>query len=238
MKHSFTRLISVVFSIAIFTIVARAQEFTFPVEHNHTFKSCKGDLIINGEGVEYRTTHKDHSRKWTYTAVKMITLVSPKEVNILTYERALLTLGRDETFQFKVLKGELSNDVNDFLLARVSRPLATSFVKSEESPQYAIPVRHRHSFGGDQGTLKIYADGVAYESVRTKSSRRWRWTDIQSISRTGPYQFAVTTYEPKFGGPTKTYNFDLKERMDDTIYDLVWSRIHKLTLPASTEVKE
>lgn len=218
--------------------MASAQESTFPVEHNHTFKSCKGDLIINNEGVEYRTTHKNHSRKWTYTDIKMIKLVSPTQVTVLTYESRWLTLGRDEAFDFKVLKGELSKDVNDFLLARVSSPLATSFVKSEENPRYAIPVRHRHSFGGDQGTLKVYADGVAYDSVRTKNSRRWRWTDIQSISRTGPYQFAVTTYEPRFGGPTMTYNFDLKERMDDTVYDFVWSRIYKPTLPASPEVKE
>src|SRR4030095_9842650 len=206
---------------------ARAQEFTFPVEHDHTFRSCKGDLIINSEGVEYRTTDKDHARRWTYTDIKMIKLVSPKEVKVLTYESSLLKLGGDETFQFKVLTGELSKNLNDFLLDRVSKPLATSFVKSEEKAQYAFSVRHRHSFGGDQGTLKIYADGVAYDSVRPKSSRRWRWTDIQSVSRMGPYQFGVTTYEPKFGGPTKTYNFDLKERMDDTLYDFIWARVYK-----------
>jgi len=238
-KHLIIRLFSVAaLSILISGGWASAQEFTFPVEHNHTFKSCKGDLIINGEGLEYRTTHKDHARKWTYTDIKMIKLVSPKEVNVLTYESRLLTLGRDEAFQFKVLKGEMSKDVNDFLLARVSRPLATSFVKSEEEPQYAIAVRHRQSFGSDQGTLKIYADIVAYDSVSAKNSRRWRWTDIQSISRMGPYQFAITTYEPKFGGPTETYNFDLKERMDDSVYDYLWARIYRPTLPASPEVKE
>jgi hypothetical protein len=227
MKHSYTRLIGMSFSIAIFTIGARAQEFTFPVEHDHTFRSCKGDLFINGEGVEYRTTDKDHARRWTYTDIKMIKLVSPKEVKVLTYESSLVKLGRDETFQFKVLTGELSKNLNDFLLGRVSRPLATSFVESEEKAQYEFPVRHRHSFGGDQGTLKIYADGVAYDSVRAESSRRWRWTDIQSISRAGPYQFAVTTYEPRLGGPTKTYNFDLKERMDEMLYDFIWARVYK-----------
>jgi hypothetical protein len=235
MAFALTALITVLLATAS---TASAQEFTFPVEHNHTFKSCKGDLIINGEGVDYRTTHKDHARRWTYTDIKMITLVSPTQVTILTYERRRLTLGRDEVFQFKVLKGELSREVNDFLLAHVSRPLTTSFVKSEENPQYAIPVRHRDTFRGDQGTLKVYADGVAYESVRTKSSRRWRWTDIQSINRMGPYQFAITTYEPKFGGPTRTYNFDLKERMEDTVYDYLWARIYKPTLPKSPDVKQ
>ena len=237
MKHSFTRLIGMSFSIAILTIGASAQEFTFPVEHDHTFRSCRGDLIINGAGVEYRTTDKDHARSWTYTDIKMIKLVTPTEIKVLTYERRRLKLGLDETFQFKVLTGELSRNLNDFLLERFSRPLATSFVKTEEKAHYAFPVRHRHTFGGDQGTLKIYADGVAYDSVRAKSSRRWRWTDVQSISRAGPYQFAVTTYEPRLGGPTKTYNFDLKERMDDAVYDYLWTRLYRPTLPASMNAK-
>lgn len=239
MNHLIIRLFSgAALSILISSGWASAQEFTFQVEHNHTFKSCKGDLIINGDGVEYRTAHKDHARKWAYTDIQMIKLVSPTQLTVVTYESRLLTLGRDETFDFKVLKGEVSKDVSDFLLTRIERPLATSFVKSEEKPRYAIPVRHRQGFGSDQGTLKIYADIVEYDSVKAKSSQRWRWTDIQSISRMGPYQFAITTYEPKFGGPTKTYNFDLKERMDDTVYDYLWAKIYKPTLPASPEVKE
>lgn len=218
--------------------MASAQEFTFRVEHDHAIGSCKGELIINQDAVEYRTNKKEHARKWTYTDIEMIKLRSPRKVEILTYESARMKLGHDRTFEFKVLDGEVTKELSGFLLARVERPLSTTFVASEEKPQYTIPVRHRHSFGGDHGTLKIYPDGVAYDSVRTKSSRRWRWTDIQSISRTGPYQFAVTTHEPKFGGPMKTYNFDLKERMDDDAYDFVWSRIYKPTLPASREVKQ
>lgn len=235
MVFAITAMIGLLLALAT---MASAQEFTFPVEHDHTFKSCKGDLIISTEGVEYRTTHREHARKWTYTDIKMIQLVSPRQIKVLTYESRRLKLGRDETFEFKVLKDEVNKEVSDFLLARVDRPLATSFVESEEKPAYEIPARHRHTFSGEQGTLKIYADGVAYESGREKSSRRWRWTDIQSISRMGPFQFAITTYEPKFGGPTKTFNFDLKERMEDAVYDYVWTRIYKQTLPASPEVKK
>ena len=238
MRHSFTRLIGAAFSIAIFTVGARSQEFTFTVEHGHTFKSCKGSLILNGEGVEYRTTHKDHARRWAFTDIKMFKLLSPKTVKLLTYESKRLRLGSDDTFEFKVTKGELSNEVSDFLLARIERPLTTSFVATKEKPLYELPARHRHTFGGDQGTLKVYTDGVIYESSRTESSRRWRWSDIQSISRTGPYRFSITTYEPKFGGPTKTFNFDLKERMYDAVYDYLWTRIWKPSLPASPEERQ
>jgi hypothetical protein len=215
---------------------AFAQEFSLPVRHNHVIGSCTGELIITRDGVEYRATNKDHARKWTYTDIRMITLVSPREVKVLTYEQSgKLKLGQDRTFDFRVLKGEVPPALSDFLLGHVTRPLATSFLTSEESAQFAIPVRHRHRVGGEQGTLKIYAGGVSYESEKSESSRRWRWTDIQSISRPGPYKFSITTYEPKFGGPTKTFNFDLKERMDDSVYDYLWARIYKPALPASPE---
>ncbi len=244
MKSVIFRLIS---SLALLTLITagaagqakgQAQEFTFLVEHDHAFKSCKGELVINAQGIEYSTTNKDHARKWAFIDIAMIKLASPKHIEVLTYESSRMKFGRDKTFEFKILNGEVSKEVSDFLLGRVSRPLATSFAKSEEKPAYAILVRHRHSFGGDQGVLNIYADGVAYDSVNPENSRRWRWTDIRSISRMGPYQFGITTYERKFGGPTKTFNFDLKERMDDAVYDYLWARVYEVTLPASPEVRQ
>lgn len=212
---------------------ALAQEFKFPVEHDHLYKSCKGELIISQDGVEYRTENKNHARRWTYRDIKLIKLKSPKEIEVISYESGLKTLGQDRTFQFKVLEGEVTKEVSEFLLARVERPLATIFVGTEKEPQYEFQVRHRHRLDGCQGLLKLYADKMIYESDRPENSRLWRWADVQSISRIGPYQFGVTTYEPKFGGPTKTYNFDLKERMDDATYDYLWARVYKVTLPAS-----
>ncbi len=225
-------------SIILFFPAVNAQEFHFTVEHDHMIGSCKGELIITKDDLEFRTTNKDHARRWSYTDIKMIKLVSPQEIKVFTYESRSVKLGRDETFEFKSTKGEVSQEVSDFLLARVPRPLSTSFVKSDEKPTYAIPVRHRHTFSGEQGTLRIYDDGLTYESARTKSSRHWRWTDIKSLSRSGPFQFSITTYEPKFGGPTKTFNFDLKEQMNDTIYDYMWTRIFRSEIPASQQGKQ
>jgi hypothetical protein len=108
-------------------------------------------------------------------------------------------------------------------------------VRSEEKSAYEMPARHRHSFGGCQGTIRIYGDRVVYESARPENSGLWRWTDIRAISRTNPYQLSITSYEPKMGGPTKTYNFDLKERMSDAVYDYLWSRIYNVALPALLE---
>ncbi len=227
--------------LSVFILIgsrAFAQEFRYSVEHDHLIKSCKGELIINNEGVEYRTENKDHARKWTYTDIRMIKLDSPKKVEILTYESKRLKLGQDENFAFKVLSGEIGKEVSDFLLARVSRPLATSFVKTEDKAKYEFPVRHRHRLSSCQGTLKVFEDKVIYESGKAANSRYWRLSDIQSFSRTGPYQFSITTFEPKFGGPTITFNFDLKEQMDDVVYDYLWEKINKVKYPLSAEPKK
>lgn len=217
--------------------IASAQEFTYHVEHDHAIGSCGGELVINQKGIEYRTGNKEHARRWTYADIEMIKLRSPRKVEILTYESARMKLGRDRTFEFEVLDAEVAKEVSEFLLKRVQRPLSTTFVSSEEKPQYAIPARHRHSFGGEQGTLKFYDDRMVYESEKKNSSRYWRWSDIKSISRSGPYQLSITTFEPKFGGPTKTFNFDLKEQLNDAMYDYLWARVYRPTLPATPDDK-
>ena len=216
---------------------ANAQEFKFAVEHDHLIKSCKGELVINQKGVEYRTENKEHQRQWTYTDIKLIKLASPKEIKVYTYESNLMNVGRDETFEFRVLQDQVTIALSDFLLARITRPLATTFVATEEKGRYEIPVRHNHRISSCQGTLKIYADKVIYQSSKQENSRYWRWTDIQSISRAGPYEFSITTYEPKLGGP-KVYNFDLKEQMDEAVYEYLWARVYKVTYPKPFEVKQ
>ena len=229
---------SIALAMLVFSGRALAQEFKYQVEHDHVLGSCKGELIINQDGVEYRTSKKEHARKWTYVDLEMIKLRSPEKLELLTYESARVKLGRDSTFEFKVLDGEFTKELSDFLLRRVERPLSTTFVASEEKPRYAIPVRHRHTFGGDQGTLKVYADRLVYESQKKQeSSRSWRWSDIQGISRNSLYQLSITTYEPKLGGPTKTLNFDLKQEVNDAMYNDLWTRVYRPILPGSPDDK-
>ncbi len=42
----------------------------FPVEHKHTFSSCRGNLRFTEEGMEFRTTETDHSFYEAYTAMR------------------------------------------------------------------------------------------------------------------------------------------------------------------------
>jgi tetratricopeptide (TPR) repeat protein len=42
----------------------------FPVEHKHTFSSCRGNVRFTEEGIEYRTTETDHSFYESYTGLR------------------------------------------------------------------------------------------------------------------------------------------------------------------------
>jgi len=205
-----------------------AQDFRFPVRHEHGLRSCRGELSITAEGIEYRTVHVKHARRWAFEDIRIVVLASRREIVLHTYEAHWWALGRDRAFRFTTLS-EIPAEVSAFLSARLRRPLATSFVAAEGALLHEIAVRHRHRFGGCQGTLRIYADRMVYESRdRPHDSRSWRWSDIQRVGRFGPYQLEIVTYEPEFGGPTRAYVFDLKTSMPDEVYDFVWERVYHM----------
>ncbi len=203
-----------------------AQDFRFPVRHDHGLRSCRGELSITAEGIEYRTAYAKHARRWAFEEIRMIVLASRREIVIHTYEPHRWALGRDRPFRFEAAQ-EIPMEVSAFLSARVRRPLATSFIAADGAPLHEIGARHRHRFGGCQGTIRIYADRIVYESRdRPRDSRAWRWSDIRRVGRFGPYWLEIVTYEPEFGGPTRSYVFDLKTSLSEEAYDFVWERVY------------
>lgn len=205
------------------------SKFRYSVKHDHLRKYCEGELVINDAGIEYVTDKAEHARKWAFVDIQMIKLISTKKMQVLTYEENKLQLGRDREFKFDLVEGEITKEVSDFILSKVKRPVLTTFIETEAQVLFAIPVRHRHRFGGCAGTLKVYANGLVYESENEQeNSRYWRWSELQGIARSGQFQFSVTTYEPQFGGPTKQFNFDLKEPINDKVYDYIWDKVFKV----------
>ena len=221
---------AVVALFVVGTTAAAQTEYRFKVKHDHVRKYCVGELVINDSGVEYLTENEEHARKWDFVDIKMLKLVSPTKLKVLSYETGRLKVN-DRDFSFELTEGEITKGVSDFVLSRVKRPVSTTFVPAgDEQPVFSIPVRHRRRFGGDSGTLRVYAASVVYESEgEQENSRYWRWSDIQGIGRSGQFKFSLTTYEPELGGPVKTFDFDLKEPMDDRLYDYMWDRVYKVS---------
>ena len=231
MKKTFYVILFIIFAVPL---AAQAQSYEYVVEHQHTLLNCSGTLSISADKIEYQTTHKEDARVWRYEDIQQIKVVSPTRLEITSYEDQKRMLGRDRVFKFKLLVGQISSEVTALFINKAKYPVATSVMpETDEAPKYEVAVKHLHTFGGCEGVLKVYPDRMTYESKdQTEKSRYWRWADIQSISRSGPFQFSITSYELQFGGPTKSFNFALKERMNDSVYDYLWERNNRVSLPA------
>jgi hypothetical protein len=226
------KLILVTLALTFLASMAAGQSFEFPVERERTFRNHRGTLVITPDGIEYRTSQKNESRSWRYTDIQQIKIESPTELEILTYEDQRRMLGRDRIFRFRLLEGKIAPALSALLVARAARPVATSVSPGPDGePKFETAVKHLHAFGGCEGALKIYPDRMAYESAKTGAhSRYWRYSDIQGFGHPSRYRFEITTFEDKFGGPAKVYDFQLKEDLPAPAYDYVWVRVNPAEL--------
>jgi hypothetical protein len=241
MRFKFTARTAMVSALFIFLLglQANAQEFTYTVQQDRTIGHRDGELIINENGIEYRAKKRENeNRRWTYNGdIKLLEILSPTKIRIWTYKDRKLLLGKDESVTFKIVEGQINQNVSDFLRERIARPFVTSFAEEDQNALAQIPVKHSHRFGGCEGVLKVYQDRLEYESRTGHDSRSWRWSDIRSVGRSDIYRFDVETFEPQLGASSRSFNFILKEQMADKTYDLIWSRVYGPTPLISAEKK-
>lgn len=230
MKTRFVQLSGIVALLLLIVTTVAAQEFKYKVELDRTIGHRDGELIITDNGVEYHAKREKESRRWNYDDIKLLEILSPTRLRIQTYRDRKLYLGKDESVTFKIVEGQLDHHISDFLRERTARPFVTSILEEIEQTSIAeIPVKHSHRFGGCEGILKVYSDKLEYESKTGHNSRSWRWMDIRSVGRSDLYRFEVETFEPQIGASSRSFNFVLKERMADEIYELIWGRVYRPT---------
>ena len=217
----------IVLTLLLAAAPAAAQSYEFPVEHDHTLRSCRGSLVITPEKIEYKTAHEKHARTWRYVELQQVKVESKTRIELLTYEDEKRLAWRDREWSFKILEGEVTPEISSLLLAQSARPLVTSVPPvTEGSPRFEIPVKHLHKLGGCSGALRIYADRVAFESAeRPDHSRFWRYKDIQNFSQSERFRFEIATFETGFVG-SKSYSFQLKQELPEQAYDYVWARVY------------
>jgi hypothetical protein len=87
---------------------------------------------------------------------------------------------------------------------------------------FSIPVKHLGHTFGTQGTLAIGDETIVYSTAAPNDSRTWRYSDIQSVSSSGPFQLTITTFER-----TNGFNFQLKEPITEARYNQLWLEIEK-----------
>lgn len=214
-----------------------AQEFIYKARQDRLIADREGELIISTDHVEFRTKKEKDSRSWAYGEIKLFEILSPTRVRVWTYENRKIRLGQEENLSFKIINGQIDRQVSDFLRERIPRPFVTSFTNEDSEILAQIPVKHLHRFSGCQGVIKLYADRLVYEAENGHDSRSWRWTDIGAVGRPDIDRFEVLTFEPQTGGPKRSFNFILKERLAEKTYDFIWSRVFRPTPLIRAEAK-
>ncbi len=205
-----------------------AEETRLAAKHDHLFRSCKGQLIFNENGVQYETKEAKHARNWNYADIQQLG-IEPGKVTVLTYRDRLLYMGKDERFTFEVTEGQVKDPLRAFLEERLTRPLVSSVLPAETPAEYRIPVKHRKAFRGTEGVLELADRYVIYRTKDPRDARIWQYDEIISVGSTGPYQLRITAMERTGGeyGGGKNFVFDLKGELPDVAYDYLWNKINR-----------
>lgn len=182
----------------------------FPVRHQHLRKYCTGTLTVDDKGITFQGP-KHESLDWAYQDIQQLTLTA-QSIHILSYKDSGLLLGRDVNYNFT---GAIPAAV---LYTRWSASLDQRFVAAldaaGEQPGVKFAAKLLDFTKGSEGTLVFGSDLVGF------ATHTWRYSDIQSIASSGPFQLTIATLE-------KQYRFQLKQPITESIYNQLWLDIEK-----------
>ena len=211
-------------SCVILVASAWASAAQFNVRHEHLRKGCDGVMTADENGVRF-SGPKAHAWVWTYNDIQELRL-EPGRIHILTYKDNNLRLGADREYDFtgNLPFGELytlwRDRMDQRFVAALPEPGAATF---------SVPVKHLKRISGSEGTLAFGEDSIAYFTNSEGDSRTWRFSDIDSISSSGPFQLTITTFERARShyGDRKGFNFELKQAITETRYNQLWLQIER-----------
>jgi hypothetical protein len=208
-------------------ITGNAWAETFQVEHEHFLRSCKGKLVFGDTTVEYVADKKEHSRAWKYEDIQQLAIL-PGRISILTYNTRKRDLGTDQTFDFKLLSGTLTDQFRQEIAAKLTHPIVSGILPANIEARFSIPARHRLFLNSSQGILEFGETYVLFRADEPGNSRMWRYDELLSLGSTGPFQLRLGALQKTGGeyGEEKNYVFDLKRRMTSEEYDFIWEKIN------------
>lgn len=205
---------------------------TFNVIHEKALKrDGRGKIEITDEGISYTADKAKNSRSWKYEDIQYFDRISRREFTILSYEDNRLLLGRDKQYHFLITEGELTEGDFYRIRDRLHKPATNREFPDVLNVQYELPVKHRHAFGGCEGTLKFTDDEIYYVTKNKKDAREWRLaTDIQSVWSSDRYQLEIQAFDNnrREFSRSRVYKFDLKEPLDPEVYRSLKLKLYNL----------
>ena len=210
------------FLLALLLCAASAAQageaFRFPVVRDKFLRDESGQLTIDDEGITYRSDNGKTSLEFAYVDIRKVNLSRPDVIRLQTYDRLKRKLTRNRSYKFRLKENVTDSRVARFLIQRLERPLVGFYELAGESFG-EIPVYHRHRLRGCHGVLRIVEEGIQFVSDKSVDSRSWLYQDLETIGSSRPFNLRVRSF-------VETYTFDLKDRVPEEMYRLVWQRIH------------
>ena len=219
-----SRWLNTILFVLLGTPLCLAQS-TLKVRHDHDpWGACEGELIISDTGVEYRTEKEKHSRTWPWQDIQSVDRKSEARFTILTYADQSLLLGRDQPYDFDVLPESppLDDRTFDLISDKLPKPVVDRLPDQPKEVEYEVPVKHLHTFGGCEGTLKFGPDLIVFETSHEKDARTWRKDlEVSGIWSVHDFDLQIQVHEKDTGDVynTRNFRFQLKEPLDSEYYE-------------------
>lgn len=234
------RLVIALLPVLITTQTASA-ELRFDVRHERALRDHPGLVTIDDFGVTYQQVltnkqQKKQSKKppslesvhFDYQDIQELWL-SPGKLVLVTYIDRKWFLGIDKEYVFFLVGERSFADAYPMLKDKLDQRFVAALADPEGTPLWEIPVKLLGSIRGSGGILQVGPNRVVYKTERKENSRTWRYQDIENISTSGPFQLTLTTFEraKTHYGSLKSFNFQLKQRLDEKRYELLWKRLNQ-----------
>ncbi len=191
--------------------------------HDHDpWGECHGTITVSDSGVDFESDKPEHSRHWKWIDIQSFDRLSERRFSVLTWEDQSWKLGLDRSFDFHVEAGQppLTTEIFNRITSHLKGPVTDRQAASIEA-EYSVPVKHLHTFGGCEGTLRFSSDWIVFESDNKRDTRTWRRDrDVESFWSPDPYHLEIHTYEEnqKEFDKTRRFRFQLKAPLDRTYY--------------------
>jgi hypothetical protein len=235
-----------VLALSIAPALFAQKELRFEVRHDHWRKYGVGSLTVSDRGIAFQELTKNkkvrHAGQWDYRDIQELKLSADK-LTLVTYKDRKWLLGVDKEYEFTLTKGQSFSEVYALLKDRLDQRFVAAVADEQIQPLWEIPVKLLGRVVGSDGVLQVGPDRIVYKTAKKGQSRTWRYSDIENISNSGPFQLTLTTYEraKTHYGNLKGFNFQLKQALDEKRFNLVWRRINQtkgLELLTSAQEKE
>ena len=229
--------IMTLFSTACLSGALMAAELRFEVRHERAWKDHPGVLTIDDTGIGYQQALTEKQKKkppklesvhFDYQDIQEVWLSADKLV-LVTYTDRKWFLGIDKEYEFFVVGERSFAEAYPMLKSRLDQRFVAALADPQPEVLWEIPVKLLGTLQGSEGVLQVGPNRIVYKTDRKGHARTWRYQDIENISTSGLFQLTLTTYEraKMHYGSLKGFNFQLKQRLDEKRYQLLWKRLNR-----------